>query len=62
EEAYREVVESGSSQRFTAYCSLLEATFSVKVSPLPGGVSVYVHETGAEQDREPGYAVATTAS
>jgi diguanylate cyclase (GGDEF)-like protein len=50
EEVYRGVVESGSSERFTAYYGPLDTTFSVKASPVPGGISVYFHDVGAEDN------------
>jgi len=56
DEAYRQIVANGSSQRFTAHYAPLETTFSVKASPVPGGVSVYLHDVGAELDREADFA------
>jgi diguanylate cyclase (GGDEF)-like protein len=50
ERAYRQVVATGRCERFSAYYAPLETTFSVKASSVPGGISVYFHEVGGEDE------------
>ncbi len=48
EQVYRRVLASGSSERFFEHYEPLGTTFSVKASPVPGGISVYFHDVGEE--------------
>ncbi len=53
EQVYRRVLASGHSERFVEHYEPLGTTFSVKASPIPGGISVYFHDVG-EQTEVPG--------
>jgi len=44
EQVFRRVVATGVAETFTEHYEPLERTFSVKASPIPGGVSVYFHD------------------
>ncbi len=48
EQVYRRVLASGSSERFVEHYEPLGTTFSVRASPIPGGLSVYFHDVSAE--------------
>jgi len=43
------VVETGQSETFTEFYGPLDRTFSIKASPLAGGVSVYLHDVTARE-------------
>jgi diguanylate cyclase (GGDEF)-like protein len=57
EQVFRRVIATGVAETFTEHYEPLERTFSVKASPIPGGISVYFHdvsgwiEPGAEAGR-----------
>ena len=48
EQVYRRVLANGISERFVEHYEPLGTTFSVRASPLPGGLSVYFHDVSAE--------------
>jgi diguanylate cyclase (GGDEF)-like protein len=50
EQVYRRVLASGRSERFVEHYEPLGTTFSVRASPIPGGLSVYFHDVSAEAE------------
>jgi diguanylate cyclase (GGDEF)-like protein len=49
EEVYRRVAATGRSESFVEFYPPLETTFAVKASPVPGGLSIYLHDVSASR-------------
>lgn len=53
EQVFRRVIATGVAETFTEHYEPLDRRFSVKASPIPGGISVYFHDVSGGVGGEP---------